>query len=88
MSGTLNVDRIYGTRSDPPTHTPTHTQTHTHTHTYPTTKTATVKSYFETQWYCCTSLILVLRRQRQVDLCEFKTSLVYRTNSRIARAIH
>jgi hypothetical protein len=27
-----------------------------------------------------------LRRQRQTDLCEFKTSLVYRMSSKIARA--
>jgi hypothetical protein len=27
-----------------------------------------------------------LRRQRQVDLCKFKVSLVYRTSSRTARA--
>ena len=31
-------------------------------------------------------LIPALRRQRQVHLCEFKTSLVYRTSSRIDRA--
>ena len=28
----------------------------------------------------------VLRRQRQVDLCEFEASSVYRENSRAARA--
>jgi hypothetical protein len=32
-------------------------------------------------------LIPVLRRQRQMDVCEFKASLVYRVSSRIARAI-
>jgi hypothetical protein len=31
-------------------------------------------------------LIPALRRQMQADLCEFKASLVYRVNSRTARA--
>ena len=31
-------------------------------------------------------LISALGRQRQVDLCEFKSSLVYKASSRIARA--
>jgi hypothetical protein len=31
-------------------------------------------------------LILALGRQRQVNLCEFKASLVYIVSSRIARA--
>jgi hypothetical protein len=31
-------------------------------------------------------LIPALRRQRQVNLCEFKVSLVYRVSSRTARA--
>jgi hypothetical protein len=31
-------------------------------------------------------LISAPRMQRQVDLCDFKTSLVYRDSSRIARA--
>jgi hypothetical protein len=35
-------------------------------------------------WY--TPLILRLRRQRQVDLCELKASLVYRVSSRTVRA--
>jgi hypothetical protein len=30
-------------------------------------------------------IIPALKRQRQVDLCEFKTSLVYRASSRTAR---
>jgi hypothetical protein len=30
--------------------------------------------------------ILIFRRQRQVDLCEFKASVVYRVSSRTARA--
>jgi hypothetical protein len=32
------------------------------------------------------SLIPALRRPRQVDLCEFKVSLIYRVSSRTARA--
>ena len=32
-------------------------------------------------------LIPALGRQRQADLCELEASLVYRANSRIARAI-
>ena len=32
-------------------------------------------------------LIPALGRQRQVDLCEFKASLVYRASSRTARAV-
>jgi hypothetical protein len=31
-------------------------------------------------------LIPVLRRQRQVDLCEFKASLVYNVSSRTGKA--
>ena len=34
----------------------------------------------------CTPLIPALRSQRQVDLSEFKASLVYRVNSRTAKA--
>jgi hypothetical protein len=30
--------------------------------------------------------MLALRRQRQMDLCEFKVSLVYKVSSRTARA--
>jgi hypothetical protein len=33
------------------------------------------------------TLILALRRQRQVELCEFEASLVYRVSSRIAKTI-
>jgi hypothetical protein len=36
-------------------------------------------------WYM--PLIPALERQKQVDLWEFETSLVYRTSSRTARAI-
>jgi hypothetical protein len=32
-------------------------------------------------------LILVLRRQREADLCEFKASLIYKTSSRTTRAV-
>lgn len=32
--------------------------------------------------------VLVLRRQRQVDPCEFGDSLVYITSSRLARATY
>jgi len=34
-----------------------------------------------------TPLIPELRRQRQAELCEFKASLVYRVNSRTAKAM-
>jgi hypothetical protein len=37
-------------------------------------------------WWRLTPLIPTPGRQRQVDLCEFKASLVYRVNSRTARA--
>jgi hypothetical protein len=33
-------------------------------------------------------LIPALRRQKQADLCEFEASLVYKMNSRTARAVH
>lgn len=32
-------------------------------------------------------LILVLRKQRQADLCEFESSLLYKNSSRIAKAV-
>ena len=32
-------------------------------------------------------LILALRRQKQVDLCEFEASLTYKVSSRTARAV-
>jgi hypothetical protein len=39
----------------------------------------------EVAWWQQTPLIPALRRQKQVDLCEFKVNLVYRAISRIAR---
>ena len=36
-------------------------------------------------WWCHKPLIPALVRQRQVDICEFKVSLVYRVSSRIPR---
>jgi hypothetical protein len=33
------------------------------------------------------SLIPVLRRQRQIDLCEFKSSMLYMVSSRTAKAM-
>ena len=38
------------------------------------------------QWWCA-PLIPALRRQRQVNLCEFEASLVYRTSSRTAKTV-
>ena len=37
------------------------------------------------RWLWYTPLILALQRQRQVDLCKFKASLIYRVSSRRAR---
>jgi hypothetical protein len=33
------------------------------------------------------SLIPALRRQRQIELCEFKASLIYRATSKTVRAL-
>jgi hypothetical protein len=41
--------------------------------------------YFSSQVWWCMFLILALRRQRQEDFCEFKTSLIYRESSGTAR---
>ena len=41
--------------------------------------------HYKHRW-CHTPLIPALR-QRQVELCEFKASLVYRVSSRAARAM-
>ena len=49
-------------------------------------RVSTVFLVLERQWWC-TPLILVLRRQKQVDLCEFKASLVYRVSSRTVRTV-
>jgi hypothetical protein len=40
-----------------------------------------------TGWWWCTPLIPALRRQRQVYLCEFEASLIYRVSSRTVSAI-
>ena len=37
-------------------------------------------------WWWHTPLIPTLEKQREVDFCEFEVSLVYRENSRTARA--
>ena len=43
--------------------------------------TWTIERQLRWPWWC-TPLIPALRRQRQVDLCEFEASLVYRARSR------
>jgi hypothetical protein len=58
--------------------THTHTYTHTHTHTHTHTQLIARKE--------CMPLMPTLGRQRQVELCEFKASLVYRVSSRTAKA--
>ena len=45
----------------------------------------TVKEQILARWWC-TLLISALWRQRQVNRCEFKASLVYRVSSRTAGA--
>ena len=65
---------------------------HTHAHTRELTKAwkggpaSHQDSELAGQWWC-TPLIPALGKQRQVDLCEFEASLVYRASSRTARAI-
>ena len=44
------------------------------------------KNYLGGQWWC-TSSIPVPRRQKQVDLCEFKVNLIYRVSSRTVKAV-
>jgi hypothetical protein len=44
------------------------------------------KNTFKSHMWGCTPLTPALRRQRQVDLCGFEASLVYRASSRTARA--
>ena len=43
------------------------------------------KKKYSRQWWR-TPLILALGRQRQVDLCEFEASLVYRVSSSMVKA--
>jgi hypothetical protein len=45
------------------------------------------KICFMSQEWWCSPLIPALRRQKQADLCEFESSLVYRVSSRTARVI-
>jgi hypothetical protein len=44
------------------------------------------KTYKIARWWLYTPLIPALWKQRQVDLCEFKASLIYSVSSRSARA--
>ena len=46
-----------------------------------------LSNWFEAGYRLCMPLIPALRRQRQMDLCQFKASLIYRVSSRTARAI-
>jgi hypothetical protein len=64
------------------THTHIHIHTHTHTHIY---------NYFVclvVVAHAFNSILRILRRQRQVDLCTFGASFVYRVSSRTAKATH
>jgi hypothetical protein len=45
-----------------------------------------LKLGFSGQTWWCTPLIPALGRQRQVDLCEFEASLLYKVSYRTARA--
>ena len=45
-----------------------------------------LRSLIKARWWWCTPLIPALGKQRQVDLCVFEASLVYRVSSRTARA--
>jgi hypothetical protein len=54
------------------------------THTKQTNKTKTNKKNLPGQWWHM-PLISRFGRQKQMDLCEFKAILVYRSSSRIAR---
>ena len=46
-----------------------------------------LKTHFQGQAWWCTLLIPALRRQRQVDLCKFEASLIYKASFRTVRAI-
>ena len=43
---------------------------------------------FKARQWCSTALVPALWRQRQVDFCEFKASLVYNASSRTDKATH
>ena len=45
-----------------------------------------IRTFISQEW-CRTPLILALGRQRQENICEFEGCLVYKANSRTARAI-
>jgi hypothetical protein len=51
-------------------------------------QTTQLRILFPTRWWWHGTLIPAPRRQRQVDLCKFKASLVYRVSSRTAKGIH
>ena len=46
-----------------------------------------MEEYVKAWRWWCVSLIPALGKQRQVDLCEFEASLVYRASSRTVRAV-
>jgi hypothetical protein len=60
-------------------------QIHFVTHRTPGTGSCIKNKNYARQWWYM-PLIVALRRQRQVDLCEFEASLAYKVSSRMARA--